>query len=342
MTFETRHPLQPYWNAAAAPLQAQALGQAIEYGLFDALAREPASAAEVAQRLALEPRATALWLDLLWTMALLQRHVGLAAQAPRYLAAPVALQFFAAQASQPCAQAWRYRAELLGAMAANWPDLLREGVRPQGPAAPRGSWAQAARIQIGQEQTAVTVPAVLRLLAGLPALPRQGRFLDLGGGPGHVAIALAQALPQWQGEVWDEPETAAVAQENIVRAGLQARLSARGCDLNRDLPGSGYGLIWCSAVLHFLADPQAALTAMARALAPGGRLLLAHAEMPDDPALAALVLPFYGALRLRGHYLPQAGDLAQGMRQAGLQAVECLGRCDFPMAPVWIYMGQRT
>lgn len=342
MNFETRHPLQPYWNAAAAPLQAQALDQALEHGLFDALAREPARAVEVAQRLALEPRATALWLDLLWSMALLQRHVGQDSAAPRYLASPLARQFFAGQAAQACAQAWRYRADLLAAMAASWPELLRDGVKPQGPAAPRGSWAQAARVQIGQEQTAVTAPAVLRLLQSLPPLPSQGRFLDLGGGPGHVAIALAQALPQWHGEVWDEPETAGVAQENIVRAGLQARLSARGCDLNRDFPGGGYGLIWCSAVLHFLSDPQAALAAMARGLAPGGRLLLAHAEQTDDPALAAQVLPFYGALRLRGNYLPQAGEIAAGMRQAGLQSVECLGRCDFPMAPVWVYAGQRA
>lgn len=138
MHFHTSHPLQPFWNMAAAPIQAQAVEQAIEYQLFTLLS-ESASADDVAVRLGLNPAATSVWLDLLWSLELLTRHVPLTSPAS---------------------------------------PLLREGFDPTGAvsdAAPKGSWAQAAREQIAQEQRAITVPTVLRLLQTLPPLPQTGR-----------------------------------------------------------------------------------------------------------------------------------------------------------------------
>lgn len=335
MQFHTPQPLQPYWNLAAAPLQTQALEQALAFGLFDLLQR-PAGAAAVAQQLALNPAATALWLDLLWSMDLLVRQLPVDDAPPSYVSAPLARQQFA-----DCAQAWRYRAEFLARFASQWPDLLRTGFDPHSAAAPKGTWAQAAREQIGQEQRAVTVPAVLRMLDALPPLPAQGHLLDLGGGPGHVGIALAQRMPGWRGVLCDQPEAAEVAQENINAAGLSARLSALGCDLNTDTFGGDYDLIWCSAVLHFMREPRALMQRAAAALRPGGLMLMVHAELPDDPALAAAVLPFYGAVALRGNYLPRTGEIGRMMTDGGLVRVQSLGRIDFPMAPVWLYVGWR-
>lgn len=342
MSFHTAHPLQPFWTMAAAPIKSRALEQALALGLFERL-RQPASAAAVAQQLQLDPAATTVWLDLLWSMELLSRQCALDAPAtPRYTAAPLALAHFAEGSAQNCAQAWLYRAHFLARFADQWEALLHHGFDPQGAAAPRGSWAQAARAQIGQEQRVVTVPAVLRLIDTLPRLPDTGRLLDLGGGPGHVGIALAQRLPRWQGVLCDEPETAQVAQENIQAAGLAERMQALGCDLNSDGIGSGYDLIWCSAVLHFMRDPQALLHKACAALKPGGLLLLAHAEQADDPEVAARVLPFYGTLAVRGNHLPRPGAIGRMLAEAGFAEVQALGRVDFPMAPVWVHAGRRA
>lgn len=343
MDFHTSHPLQPFWSIAAAPLQAQALQQALEHGLFERLL-QPATAASAAQQLGLNLTATRVWLDLLWSMELLHRQLPEPAAEPEYATSAMAARFFAGASPENCAQAWLYRARLLGGLAAQWGALLREGANPlstDGAAAPKGSWAQAAREQIGQEQRAITVPAVQRLLDSLPPLQQHGRLLDLGGGPGHVAIALARRLPGWTGTVCDQPQTAEVARENIAAAGLSQRLEAVGCDLNHDSIGAGHDLIWSSSVLHFLRDPQAAVRKMLQALKPGGLLLLAHAELVDDAALAARVLPFYGALLLRGNFLPRQGDMARMMLEAGCADVRALGRVDFPMAPVWVYAGRR-
>lgn len=341
MDFLTSHPLQPFWNIAAAPIQTQALEQALVLGLFERL-RQPADAAAVAKDLQLDKAATALWLDLLWSLELLSRQ--LPADAPdelRYVTSSLALRHFVDGSSENCAQGWLYRARFLARFAGQWETLLRHGYDPQGQAAPKGSWALAAREQINQEQIAVTVPAVLRLVDTLPAMPETGRLLDLGGGPGHVGIALAQRLPGWQGVVCDQPETAEVAQENIQSAGLAHRLQALGCDLNTDGIGSGYDLIWCSAVLHFLREPHAMMCKASEALNPGGLLLMAHAEQRDDPAIAARVLPFYGTVALRGKPLPRPGEIARMMADAGLTDIRSLGRVDFPMAPVWLHTGRR-
>lgn len=344
MSFHAEHPLQPFWALAAAPLQVQALEQAVAHDLFGALT-QPLPATTVAQQHGLDPVATGVWLDLLWSMKLLVRHAPvMSSTAPEYVASPLAQRFFVQGSPAYCAHAWLYRARFLARFAGQWAALLQAGVEGQGhgsEAAPAGSWAQAARAQIGQEQQAITVPAVLRLLDTLPPLPPQGRLLDLGGGPGHVGIALAQQLPGWQGVVCDEPETAEVARDNIRQAGLGHRMEAQGCDLNRESIGQGYDLIWCSSVLHFLHDPQDAICTMLDALNPGGLLLLAHAELPDDAALAARVMPFYGSLVLRGHYLPHAGAVARMLNEAGFTGIRSLGTIDFPMAPVWVHMGRK-
>ncbi|SNS91418.1 MULTISPECIES: methyltransferase [unclassified Azospirillum] len=340
MNFHTPHPLQPFWNIAAAPLQAQALEQALSLGLFDIL-QDAATAGHVARQCQLDPTATGLWLDLLWSMELLTRyHLADAPETPHYRTAPLALRYFHTASEENCAQAWLYRARFLARFAGQWETLLNQGFDLHGEAAPKGSWAQAAREQIGQEQRAVTVPAVLRLLEMLPALPQTGRLLDLGAGPGHVGIALAQRLTGWQGVLCDQPETAMVAQENIDKAGLADRLQALGCDLNTHMPGGGYDLIWCSAVLHFLRDPQEAVRKAANALNAGGLLVLAHAEQTDDPGVAARVLPFYGTVALRGNPLPRPGAVAAMMEAAGLHEIQSLGRIDFPMAPVWLHVGR--
>lgn len=342
MNFHTFHPLQPFWNIAAAPLQTQALEQALTQGLFERL-RQPSSAATLASGLGLDLAAVTLWLDLLWSLELLAKRVPAEAKRPpEYASTPLALQYFADHGDQACAQAWLYRARFLARFAEQWPSLLRQGFDPRGEAAPKGRWSHAAREQIAQEQRAVTVPAVLGLMSRLPPLPARGRLLDLGCGPGLVGIALAQTLPGWHGVLCDQAETAEVAQENIQAAGLLPRLQSLACDLNSDAFGHAYDLIWCSAVLHFLRDPHALIRKAAAALNPGGLMLMAHAEQVDEPALAARVLPFYGTVALRSHPLPRPGEIAGMMADAGLHDIQSLGHIDFPMAPVHLHMARRA
>ncbi len=334
------HPLQRYWDLAAAPVLGQALDAALELGVLDRLT-QPASAEEVAAALALDPARTGHLLDLLWSMDLVQRVEG---DPILYLCRPHARQYFCTGQPACCADAWRYRLGALNRFGGQLAGLLRRDAPQPAPYVQTNAagWADAARVQIGQEQRAVAVPAALEALDCVPEARQARRILDLGGGPGLIAIALAESRPDASGVVFDWPETAAVAQENIARAGLADRLAVRGGDLERDDIGQGYDLIWCSSVLHFLPDPAAALRKMRDALAPGGTLVMAHAEIPEDASAAARVLPFYLPMMMLGRNVTRAGDLRQALADCGYTEVRGFDSASFPLAPLRVLSARKA
>ncbi|EHK64215.1 methyltransferase [Achromobacter arsenitoxydans] len=339
MHSDQTHPLQRYWNLAAAPVQAAALDAALEFGVFDRL-HEPASAAEVADALGLRPAQTASLLDMLWSLDLLQRIDGMPA---RYVCQPQARLHFCQGQPGYCADAWRYRRRAL----AHFGDQMRALLSAEGPAPDpyvqtnAQGWADAARVQIGQEQRAIAVAAAREAVRCVPGAAQARRILDLGGGPGLIGIDLVRSNPAARGVVFDWPETAAVAQENIAQAGLSDRMSVLGGDLARDPIGQGYDLIWCSSVLHFVPDAAAALRKMRDALAPGGLLLMAHAEIPADAAAAARVLAFYMPMQLLGRRVTRQGELRRMLLDAGYADVRGFDSAAFPMAPLHVLTARK-
>jgi len=335
------HPLQPLWNLAAAPMLAQALQQAIALRLFEHL-RQPQPAAAVAKTLRLNPETTAIWLDVLWSMGLLHRHASADSYSADYVITTLTAQFFCPSSVQDCSAAWQARADFLNAFSGQWSSLLHHGIpKPDAPQPAR--WAQAARTHLGQEQQTISAVQLPALLKQLPLLPLHGRFADIGGGPGHVAVALAHYLPGWHGVVVEQAHTAEVAQETINAAGLRTRLTTLTADLNTDdAIGSDYDLIWCSSVLHFVREPAKTVQQLQAALAPEGRLLLAHAEVANDPQQAAAILPFYAGVMLRGGYLPRSGEISNWMHRAGLSDIRTLGNIPWALAPLSVYSGRRV
>lgn len=79
-------------------------------------------------------------------------------------------------------------------------------------------------------------------------------LLDLGGGPGLYAIAMARRYPQLRATVFDTPNTLAVARENIERAGLSDRVAVRAGDLFEDDYGGPYDSILLSNVIHIYSE----------------------------------------------------------------------------------------
>lgn len=326
------HALQPYWNLASAALNAEALRLALQHDLFTGL-QVASGAAAVAERLNLDRRATAAWLELLWSLGCLERVAD--NPEPLYLVSAVARRHWC-PGDGDCRRAWVNRLDRLRHAADGLDALLTGGATPVPPSGQ--AWAEGARRQIDQEQRAVTAPLAVRLFRDWPELRGRGRLLDLGGGPGRVALALARAFPALRATVMDWPEAVDVARENIVEAGLEARVDTRGGDATREPLGQGYDVIWCSSVLHFVADPAAVLRRCQEALAPGGVLICAHGERCATPRANARVLPFYLPMMLAGHFVPQAGDLAGLLEGAGFQQVERRGEHGFPLAPVAVWL----
>ncbi len=329
------HPLQACWDLQLAGLGADALQTALECALFDHLAT-PASADTLATRLQLDAASTGYLLELLWSLGLLDRDQQ---HPPHYRNLPPADLYLRAEASAYCGDALLFRHRVMRQTGSQLGDYLRNGV-PRPPMATNtttiaAAWANAARLQIAQEQRAVTREVACALIDTLPEAPHLQRILDLGGGPGLVAIALAERLPAVEGVVFEYPLAAEVARENIAAAGLGQRLQAVGGDLNDDDDiGNGYDLIWCSSVLHFVHDLPATLQRLQAALHPGGVLLVCQAEVPDERHAAAQVLPYYLHMRLQGRHVLAQGELASTLQALGFRGVEQVNGLRFPVTPV--------
>lgn len=343
MQEESHHPLQFYWDMALASVQADALRIALELDIFRLLAT-PLPASAVAQQRALHLDNVSHLLELLWSMQLLERQDGRDAHGQwSYRVSDIASQYLNSDSTDYCGDAWRFRLRSLRHFGDQMGELLRSGPPDDKVSASSAAstWQAAARVQICQEQRAATVSAAMRVVQHLPEFANAERVLDLGGGPGWVAIALASANTSLSGVVYDLPQAAVVARENIKREGLEQRLKADGGDLTCDDFGEGYDLIWCSSVLHFVPDMAGTLRRIKAALRPGGVLVCAHAELPDMPSAARRVMSYYLSLRMRGHHVTRDGELYQALHSVGFTSLEIHSQVSFPMAPVTALIGRR-
>jgi ubiquinone/menaquinone biosynthesis C-methylase UbiE len=99
-------------------------------------------------------------------------------------------------------------------------------------------------------------------------------MLDLGTGTGRLLELFAPLYARATG-VDASREMLAVARANLDAAGL-SRVQVRQGDIYLlPTPANHFDLVTLHQVLHFLDDPAAAVREAARALAPGGRLLIA-------------------------------------------------------------------
>lgn len=162
------------------------------------------------------------------------------------------------------------------------------------------------------------------------ALGDARHLLDVGGGDGGFAMAAVRRWPGLRATVFDLPAVATLARDRIAAAGLTGRIDAVGGDfLAGALPG-GADVISLVRVLHDHEDPavERLLAAARRALAPGGRLLVAEpmagargAKRVGDAYFAFYLLAM-GSGRAR-----TAADLGQLLSRAGFVAIrECRTR----------------
>lgn len=187
--------------------------------------------------------------------------------------------------------------------------LLRAppGAGSGGGGALSGFWPYARAAQpaaLGAEQVAdysrlmaASVPWVAEQLLAAYPLQRHRRLLDVGGGEGAFASCVARAVPGLQVQVFDLPEVAKRAEARWAREGLSGRCSATGGDFLRDPLPTGVDAISLVRVLHDHDEPAVLrlLAAARRALAPGGRLLIAEplADAPGAPAMGAAYFGLY-------------------------------------------------
>ena len=137
-----------------------------------------------------------------------------------------------------------------------------------------------------------------KIAAGLD-LRGAGTLLDLGGGPGTYTLAFLRRNPSLRATVCDRAPALAVARKVAATVPHGRRLSYLPLDfIKQPIPGR-YDVIWFSNVLHIYSpeENQRLFRKMAKALAPGGRLLIQDAFLhgaqglyPQDASLFAVTM----------------------------------------------------
>lgn len=325
------NPLETLWQLAASSVQADALHLALEQQIFDRL-EAITTPEQLAAELGWQPEKTGFLLDMLWSMQFLTRHHD------GYRTAPACAAVLCRSRSRFLGDAWRFRLTSLRQFGQGLGDGMRQPLPAQLSELPRdAAWANAAERQIAQEQRSITADLADSLLSSLPDFPHIRHILDLGGGPGWVAITLAMRHAQISGTVYDLPQTAAVAQRNIDAAGLSTRLSAH----SGAFPVEKYDLIWSSSFLHFVEDIPTMLVTLHNALTSEGTLVLAQAEIAEEADAAAPILPFYLSMQMSGRHVTREGQLTQWLLAAGFTSVETRRHQAFPMAPLNVLIARK-
>jgi predicted O-methyltransferase YrrM len=152
------------------------------------------------------------------------------------------------------------------------------------------------------------------------------KVLDVGGGTGINAIALAKANPKLKATILEIPTTAPLTTENIARAGLSDRVDVHAGDMfASDFP-KGYDLVLFSHQL-VIWTPEENLVLLKRAydaLTSGGQIIIFNSISNDDfsgPLMAALDSVYFASLPAEGGMIYAWRQYVEWLTQAGFKDI---------------------
>ena len=129
-------------------------------------------------------------------------------------------------------------------------------------------------------------------VARLFELGAHGKVLDIGCGPGHIALQLVTQKPELEVVGVDLSENMLkIAEEHRAVCSQGERVSFRMADAKGlDFPDDSFDTVCSNTILHHIPDPVPFLAEAWRVLKPGGVLLIRDLFRPsDESAVRALV-----------------------------------------------------
>jgi hypothetical protein len=288
---------------------------AIELDVFSKVGNG-ASAASVAASLGAHARSTEMLLNALTAMGLLTKKDG------TFYNSKMSARYLTAGSQQNAREGLMHTVHL-------WPrwstltDCVLRGTAVIGREVEgRSEDETQAFIAAMDRNAAERIPLVIRAV-GLEGVRR---MLDVGGGSAAYAIAFARAAKELQVEILDVADVIPLTQNYIEKSGLAAQIKTRPGDLRTDSLGTGFDLVFVSAICHML-DPEENRDLIQRchqALAPRSRLVVQDFILGPDktsPKFAAL-FALNMLVGTRGGSSYGCDEYTAWMRQAAFQDVK--------------------
>jgi len=184
-------------------------------------------------------------------------------------------------------------------------------------------YKNAYRGQLVQDWLPALDGVVARLEAG-------ARVADVGCGHGHSTVIMAEAFPRSRFHGFDShADSVAAARANAEAAGVADRVVFERADA-KDFEGSGFDLVCFFDCLHDMGDPVGVARRAARALAPGGTLMVVEPYAGDrvEQNLTPVGRLYYAASTTLccAHALSENGGSALGAQAGEARLREVLGR----------------
>jgi len=122
-----------------------------------------------------------------------------------------------------------------------------------------------------------------------------GMMVDLGCGPGDIAVRFARALPGYAITAVDGSEPmVALAQEAVRAAGVEERVRVRCARLPMlPLPLQSFDAIVSNSLVHHMPDPYIFWNEVVRLGRPGASVLIMDLFRPDSPERAREIVEKY-------------------------------------------------
>jgi predicted O-methyltransferase YrrM len=303
---------------AGGHVEARIIQTAVELAIFDALGDSALTAADIASRLKLEPKATELLLNALAAMELLYKRAGvfsLAAGAKTYLVKG---------SSQYAGGMIRFDSSLWNC----W-EKLPAAIRSGQPVRPPNMYQDdpvETEIFIGAMDSLVKARGDADIIASAIDWNGAAQLLDVGSGPATYPIALCKRFPKLHATIFDLPTTLKFTQRYVRESGMDDRIRLVAGDYRKDaIPGS-YDIIFLSNIIHGESEQEnySLVGKLAGHLKQGGRLVIKD-HILDETRASPPVGALFSLLMLlttTGGRCYSLSEITSWMERAGLSHVQ--------------------
>lgn len=260
---------------AYAPVYARAIVIATKLGVFEVLSEGGRSAEEIAEVCRTDARATEKLVNLLVTMRYLRHRDGV------YTLARHVRRWLLADARTSVRDVI-----LMKELEWGWIDQLETFVRDGRPLDVHATMSTDDWSAYQRGMRAQANPLASWLARRVPVPAGAQDMLDIGGSHGYFSVVLCRRHPQLRATVLDLPDAVEHAAPLLEREAMGDRVVLRAGDaLTDDLGEGAYDLILAFSLVHHFDDAtnRRLVSHAARALRPGGYLVIGDALRPSSP-----------------------------------------------------------